>query len=119
MDKRRLANYKLAKTKVKGKEGNVRNPLNSLSKYKIFDNLRRSLIEISVIVSMIVFVILGNIYHFESYPYIIISLIAVVISNILEIFNNMLVKKEGEHQQKNSHQKYQDTEESFENGNNH
>ena len=88
------------KQNVKGKEGIIRNPLNCLSKYKIFDNLRRSLIEIAVIVSMIVFVILGNIYHFESYPYIIISLIAVVISNILEIFNNMLVKKEGEHQQK-------------------
>ena len=88
-------------SKVNSKIGNIQNPLNYLSKYKILDNLRRSLIEIMVIISLILFVILGKQYCFEIYPFIIISIIAVVMSNILEIFNTMLVKKEGEYKQKN------------------
>ena len=88
------------KSKVNSKKGKIENPLNCLSRYKIFDNLRRSLIEIMVIISFILFVILGKRYHFEIYPFVIIGVIAIVISNILEIFNTMLVKKEGEHKQK-------------------
>ena len=88
------------KGKVNSKIGNIQNPLNCLSKYKIFDNLRRSLIEIMVIISLVLFVMLGKVYHFETYPFVMISIIAVVVSNILEIFNTMLVKKEGEHKQK-------------------
>ena len=88
------------KGKVNSKIGNIQNPLNCLSKYKIFDNLRRSLIEIMVIISLVLFVMLGKVYHFETYPFVMISIIAVVMSNILEIFNTMLVKKEGEHKQK-------------------
>ncbi len=88
------------KRKVNSKIGNIQNPLNCLSKYKIFDNLRRSLIEIMAIISLMLFVILGKQYHFETYPFMAISLIAVVMPYILEIFNTMLVKKEGEHKQK-------------------
>ncbi len=88
------------KGKVNSKIGNIQNPLNCLSQYKIFDNLRRSLIEITVMISFILFIIVGKQYHFETYPFIMISLIAVVMPYILEIFNTMLVKKEGEHKQK-------------------
>ena len=88
------------KGKVNSKIGKIRNPLNCLSKYKIFDNLRRSLMEIMVVISVILLVILGKLYHFKIYPFVVFSIIALVISNILEIFNNMLVKKEGEHKQK-------------------
>ena len=88
------------KGKINSKIGNIQNPLNCLSKYKIFDNLRRSLIEIMVIISFILFVVLGKVYQFEIYPFIIISILAVVMPYILEIFNTMLEKKEGEHKQK-------------------
>ncbi len=88
------------KGKVNSKIGEIQNPLNCLSKYKIFDNLRRSLIEIMVIISFILFVILGKVYQFEMYSLIIISMIPVVMPYILEVFNTMLVKKEGEHKQK-------------------
>lgn len=88
------------KSRINSKVGNIQNPLNCISKYKIFDNLRRSLIEIMVIISLILFVILGKVYQFETYPYTIISIIAVIMPYILEIFNTMLVKKEGEHKQK-------------------
>ena len=82
------------------KEKEISNPLNCLSKYKILDNLRRSLIEIAVIVALIFLLVLGKIYKFKVYPFAIISILSIVMSNILEIFNNMLLKKEGEHKQK-------------------
>ena len=88
------------KSKVNSKIGKKQNPLNCLSQYKIFDNLRRSLTEIAVMFSFILLIIVGKQYQFETYPFIIISIIAVVMSYILEIFNTMLVKKEGEHKQK-------------------
>ena len=88
------------KGKVNSKIGKIQNPLNCLSKYKIFDNLRRSLIEIAVVISFILFIIVGKQYHFEAYPFMMITLIAVVMPYILEMFNAMLVKKEGEHKQK-------------------
>ena len=88
------------KRKVNSKIGERQNPLNCLSKYKILDNLRRSLIEFMVIISFLLFVVLGKVYHFETYPFIVISLIAIVMPYILELFNTMLVKKEGEHKQK-------------------
>ena len=43
------------KNKVKTKDGKIKNPLNLLSKYKIFDNLRRSLLEISIIIFFYIF----------------------------------------------------------------
>ena len=85
---------------VTNRKERIRNPLNCLSKYKIFDNLRRSLIEIAVIISCVFLLIFGKIYMFKIYPFICISLLSVIISNILEIFNNMILKKEGEHKQK-------------------
>ena len=88
------------KAKINSKIGNIQNPLNCISKYKIFDNLRRSLIEIMVIISWVLFVILGKVYCFEIYSFIILSIISVIISYLLEMFNTMLVKKEGEHKQK-------------------
>ena len=78
----------------------ISNPLNCISKYKIFDNLRRSLIEISVVIALIFLVLLNKVYMLKIYPFVIISIGAVVISNILEILNNLLFKKEGEHKQK-------------------
>ena len=85
---------------VQDKEGISRNPLNSISKYKIADNLRRSLIEIAVIFSFIWLAIVSKINGFEAYPFILISICAVIISQILEILNNLVAKKEGEHKQK-------------------
>lgn len=88
------------KHRVTSKVGKIENPLNCLSKYKIFDNLRRSLLEISVIIVLLSLVIFGKIYDFKIYPFVILSIGAVVISNILEILNNLILKKEGEHKQK-------------------
>lgn len=77
-----------------------KSPLNLLSKYKIFDNLRRSLIEISIIIAIIysnivgiaktkqVFVSIGILLGISIFPY------------LLEILNNCIFKKQGEQKQK-------------------
>ena len=77
-----------------------RNPLNAISRYKIFDNLRRSLVEVMSIISIMFLLIYSVIYKIKVYPYIIIVLISILTSNILEIINNLMLKKEGEHKQK-------------------
>ena len=87
--------------KVLNKERIIENPLNCISKYKILDNLRRSLIEISALIAMFVLVILGKVYQFNIYPFVILTIGTVIISNLLEILNAVLMKKEGEHKQKN------------------
>ena len=70
--------------------------LNLISKYKIFDNLRRSLLEISEILAIVYFGIIGKIYNKNFLLPIIITLIIATFSNILEIINNIIFKKEGE-----------------------
>ena len=70
--------------------------INLISKYKIFDNLRRSLLEISEILAIVYFAIIGKIYNKTFlFPVIIILFIA-TFSNFLEIINNIIFKKEGE-----------------------
>ena len=78
----------------------LKNPkLNFLSKFKIFDNLRRSLFEISVIISGIYFFILNKIYSINITSYISFLAISIVTPFILEIANIIIFKKQGEHKQ--------------------
>ena len=70
--------------------------INLISKYKIFDNLRRSLLEISEILAIVYFAIIGKIYNKTFLFPVIIILIIATFSNILEIINNIIFKKEGE-----------------------
>ena len=77
-----------------------KSPLNLLSKYKIFDNLRRSLFEISIIASVLYSNIIGILYHKKSYPIISFLFIIVIVPFLLELFNFLFFKKEGEQKQK-------------------
>ena len=79
-------------TKWIGKES----PLNLLSKYKIFDNLRRSLFEISLIVAMIYTNIIGILYNKTIYPGILVLALILVLPFLLEILNKLIFKKDGE-----------------------
>ena len=75
-------------------------PLNLLSKYKIFDNLRRSLLEISIIVA-IIFTNIIKITYAKSISVVTLILLAILILPfLLEIFNMIIFKKEGEEKQK-------------------
>lgn len=73
--------------------------LNLLSKYKIFDNLRRSLFEISIIIAGIYFFIISNILKINVvFPVTLLGIIT-ILPFILEILNVIIFKKDGEQKQ--------------------
>ena len=73
--------------------------LNVLSKFKILDNLRRSLFEIFTIFGIVYFFVLGILYGFNSNGIIIFLAITTIFPFLLEIANIIVFKKEGEHKQ--------------------
>ena len=74
--------------------------LNLLSRYKILDNIRRSLLEISIILSVIFTSIVGVFYNKNVYGIIMILLGVTIIPFILEFINYLIFKKNGEQKQK-------------------
>ena len=75
-------------------------PLNLLSKYKIIDNLRRSLLEISIIIAIIYCNIIGIIETKSIYLGVTTMLAVAVFPYLLELINACIFKKEGEQKQK-------------------
>ncbi len=79
---------------------NHKSPLNLLSKYKIFDNLRRSLLEITILLSLIYVNTIRIIFRINTF-WIDTSLILIeIFPYILEIFNYLIAKRDGEEKQK-------------------
>lgn len=74
--------------------------LNLLSRYKIWDNLRRSLLDISLIAAMIYTSIIGIWKQQSIYGIFFIWLITAIFPFLLELVNQFIVKKEGEQKQK-------------------
>jgi len=80
---------------IKIKNGTTRkNRLSSLSKLKIFDNLRRSTVSISVIVLLILGLFLSFNYQLLGIAIIILSIIAYTIPTILDILNYIIFKED-------------------------
>ena len=77
-----------------------KSPLNMLSKYKIFDNLRRSLFEISIIFALIYINIIGEIFNIDVFAFNFIIILISIIPFILELINYLFGKREGEEKQK-------------------
>ena len=77
------------------------NKLNKLSKYKIFDNLRRSTLEISTIIVFIYYQIIALTNKVNTLIPIILLLSIKLWPYILEIINNLIFKREGEQKLKN------------------
>lgn len=77
-----------------------KNPLNLLSKYKIYDNLARSLQETMIMLCLIYVSLLDFIYHITVAPIVILLMISCFIPSILEIINRIVLKKEQETVQK-------------------
>ena len=77
-----------------------KSPLNLLSKYKIFDNLRRSVFELSILVAIIYINIIRTIYNIKIFKINLLLILIVIIPYILELFNYLIGKKEGEVKQK-------------------
>ena len=89
------------KDKIKNKRGEIKNnPLNILSKYKIFDNLVRSLLEVSSVLTIIYMCILYYFYKIKIWPIITTVLIAVLTPTVIDVINKIVFKREGEKRQK-------------------
>lgn len=77
--------------KIKDKSGTyIRNPLNTLSKYKIFDNMRRSLVPIGIFLSLL----LGMILPASNAILLIIGIIGIAAPTILAILDKVVFRKE-------------------------
>ena len=73
--------------------------LKSFSKFKIFDNLRRSLFEISIIIAGIYFLIISNIFKINVvFPVTLLGIIT-ILPFVLEYLNVIIFKKDGEQKQ--------------------
>ncbi len=84
------------KNTVKDKDGRkIRNPLKLLSRYKIFDNLRRSLIEISAIILFFLSILIKGIYDIPVSYLIIIAILSIIMPSIMEILDVIVFKKDG------------------------
>ena len=77
-----------------------KSPLNLLSKYKIFDNLRRSLFEISIIVGLVYLNIIKGIFNIKILGIVALLIVILLIPFILELLNYLIGKQEGEEKQK-------------------
>ena len=73
--------------------------LNLLSKYKIFDNLRRSLLEISIIIGVIYFALMKQFLRISIWFPITILILTAILPFALEIINAVVFRREGEHKQ--------------------
>ena len=74
--------------------------LNILSKYKIVDNILRSKLETSVLISLFLIVLSKIFYEVKIWPIVMLLLIAMTVPYILEIINKIIFKREGETGQK-------------------
>ena len=74
--------------------------LNILSKYKIIDNILRSKLETSVLVSIALLLIIKLNYECKIWPLMTLIIIAAIIPYILELVNRIVFKKDGEAGQK-------------------
>lgn len=74
--------------------------LNQLSKYKIWDNLRRSLLEIGIMVDFIYLILLSVSLAGKQGPALWLLTLTVILPFILEGLNHVIFKKEGEQKQK-------------------
>ena len=75
-------------------------PLNLISKYKIFDNLRRSIFESTSLIAIFYFIILQLAYNVKTKINIAIILFNCVLPFFLEILDRVILRKEGEKKQK-------------------
>lgn len=74
--------------------GFLKSNLNKLSKFKIIDNIRRSLLEITVVLSLIILLFAKLFFDIKTSGLITVSLISIIISSIIELINYIIFRKE-------------------------
>ena len=85
---------------INQKEQEKINPLNSLSRYKIIDNLIRAVTPITIILAFIYISVLKVVTNIQIGEYLAVLLISVTIPTILDFVGNIVCKKEGQSYQK-------------------
>ena len=84
---------------IRNKKGEIKqNYLNKLSKFKIFDNLRRSLIESSALFLILFCMLVRTIFNVNTWIYTSIAIVSILIPTILDLINEVVFKKEVERQ---------------------
>ena len=91
----------IKKNIIDRKELKKENPLNFLSKYKIFDNLVRAILPISTIMLIVIFLILNLVYEVNVFLPLIVAITSTIIPTIIDLVNRIIFRKEG-----NEYQKY-------------
>ena len=89
------------------------NRLNQLSKYKIRDNLRRSLLEIVTLLNIVLLCLLSKFIKINIIPTVLISLTGIIVPTILDYINYIIFRKEGIKKQKNFSKSIEGLEASF------
>lgn len=87
--------------KIKTSKEKVKNPLNFLSRYKIFDNLRRSIFEISIFIGIIYSILVANKTNIQLQWFKLLMYFILIFPFVLELLNIIILKREGEERQKN------------------
>lgn len=82
------------KRKIKIKNGDIKiNPLNRLSRFKILDNLRRSLLPIAVFLGLVLSAGLKIFTNIKAWEIVAICLVAYIFSTMLDVVNYIIFKK--------------------------
>lgn len=76
------------------------NPLNKLSRYKILDNLFRSVLEISSILLILLSIIIWLWKRANIATILIIAIVSVIMPTLIDVVNRVIFYKEGEKKQK-------------------
>ena len=69
------------------------NPLNKLSRFKILDNLKRSIMPVTAFIGIIFSVILKMSTSVKIWPIVTISLLGITFSSVIDILNYIIFKK--------------------------
>lgn len=80
---------------VDKKENKKKNPLNKLSKYKIFDNLIRGIFPISAMFIIIYLSFLSKFYKINTTPFLITTILSVCIPTVIDILDKIIYYKNG------------------------
>jgi len=87
--------------KIKDEKGSKKNnPLSGLSKFKILDNLRRSLLEISSLLLITISIIIKIRNDINVNVILFVGVLSVLLPAIIEIINKIIDKKDGQEMQK-------------------
>lgn len=91
----------LGKTITKKDGTKKKNPLGALSKFKIFDNLRRSLVEIMIIISFFTLFVLKVSTNVKVWPIMGLLLIITILPTILDWISFVCERESGNHNHRN------------------